>query len=109
MDIPHLLADWMEGIPWAAPVKDFHAYWTEVFEGKRNPESFVPFGDGLHELAHIIQCKDEDLLDPYYGCGPVDNPYLSPTGKAAYEEIEVLVGHGVVRVAASRSHVHWTR
>lgn len=50
-------------------------------------QSFILFIDGgttaLHELAHFICCKDDDVLDPFWGMGEI-------TDFTPLEELRVL-------------------
>lgn len=83
---------WLAEIPWVAPWEgggDFHFYWQKVHEGKIEAQNFLIFESGSHELAHLICCQDENILDPYWGFSPVGDPFQNPKGEDAAAEIEV--------------------
>lgn len=77
--IPQNLAAWLEGGPWLINRDHFFHHASDVLVGKKaRPEPFtIQNGrqgyDGsyedrsVHEIAHLICCKDDQIFDPYWG------------------------------------------
>lgn len=89
--IPHDLEQWFLGCPWSESNVEFHVYWKEVFEGQRQADNFIRFGDGAHELSHLIVCADADVMDPYFGSGTIDNPYAEFSAENPKDMVSAVV------------------
>lgn len=101
---PHDPNRWFDGIPWSHADVNFHDYWQRVQSGEITADCFMRFGSGdasgAHELAHLICCKDEDVLDPYYGCGEIDDPFSDPSLSQTIVEFGVQYVEEMMRL-------HW--
>lgn len=96
MMIPKDIEKWFIGGPWSPPNVDFHSYWSQP-QNQENPDLYIRFGNGSHELAHMIQCQDQYLLDPHWGFPKILDPYdpQVPIEEAEVHLIEVVILHHV--------------
>ncbi len=102
MDIPKDIEAWMAGAPW---VEVRGSLFSAVVFAKKSGIPISPltiyqtnYADRRsHELAHLVVCKDSDVLDPYWGVNEFstdNNPALSK--EACKIETEVTVVNRII-------------
>lgn len=80
-------------LPFLIKQEDFHEYYDKVVSGEILPESFICLSGNYstHEIGHLIECRDEDILDPFWGIPFTQSPRLPTSGEFAFRELEVIV------------------
>ncbi len=92
--------DWYKGFPTTTSNLPWCEYMIRHQLG--GAQSFVVHADGIseHEVAHLLACKDEHVLDPYWGFpfkaeSPFDKPGFA-TLEAFWDEVQVLSVQAVI-------------
>lgn len=87
MHIPTDLPSWLAGIPWIKLTDEESA----PGHSANQPRFTIKPEFDVHELAHLIHCQDEHVLDPLWGLGEIESDFANDlTPEQLPHEMEVI-------------------